>query len=308
MYVFLVFLLIITPDVLARVSGLCSNCHTMHISESARPLENGILPKSKGGRAMDYIAFDSHKRYTYAVVEDKRGRIKWEGKIFTKGAILEFLKTCEPGSSVALETIGNWYWIVDEIEAARCVPKLVHAAKAKLMLGMVNKTDKMDARGLNKLQRTGTLPTVWVPPGDIRDKRELSRARMVLVCQRTGLKQRIHATLAKYGLVIKEVSDIFGIRGREILARKLKLLPPETRMVTQEILDEIDVLDEKIQALEERMRETLLPTLEVKLLMSFPGGGIYFGHGDSIRGGKCGKVSGAWAFSLLCGDGSPSSG
>jgi len=25
---------------------------------------------------------------------------------------------CGPGSPVAVETIGNWYWIVDEIEAA----------------------------------------------------------------------------------------------------------------------------------------------------------------------------------------------
>ena len=85
---------------------------------------------------MNYIAFDSYKRYTYAVVEDKQGRIKWESKILhERGAILEFLKTCEPNSSVALETIGNWYWIVDEIETARCVPKLVHAAKAHARYG-----------------------------------------------------------------------------------------------------------------------------------------------------------------------------
>src|SRR5207245_1927359 len=69
----------------------------------------------------------------------------------------------DPGE-VAVETIGNWYWIVDEIEAAGCVPKLVHARKAKLMMGEINKTDKLDARGLNRLQQAGTLPTVWIPP------------------------------------------------------------------------------------------------------------------------------------------------
>jgi len=55
---------------------------------------------------------------------------------------------------VAVETIGNWYWIVDEIERAEMLPKLVHARKAKLMLGSINKTDKLDARGLNLLQRS----------------------------------------------------------------------------------------------------------------------------------------------------------
>ncbi len=29
---------------------------------------------------MEYIAFDCHKRYTYAVVENERG-IQWEGRI-----------------------------------------------------------------------------------------------------------------------------------------------------------------------------------------------------------------------------------
>ena len=95
---------------------------------------------------------------------------------------------------------------MDEIEAAGQLPPWVHARKAKLMLGMVNKTDKLDAGGLNRLQRTGTLPTVWIPPGVLRDQRDLPRTR---------LKNRIHATLAKYGLRLEGASDLFGRRGRE---------------------------------------------------------------------------------------------
>ncbi|WP_447972738.1 hypothetical protein [Nitrospira sp. Kam-Ns4a] len=53
------------------------------------------------------------------------------------------------------------------------LPQLVHARKAKLMMGMVNNTDKLDAHGLTRLQRTGTLPTVWIPPGVLRDQRDL---------------------------------------------------------------------------------------------------------------------------------------
>jgi transposase len=50
------------------------------------------------------------------------------------------------------------------------------------------------------LQRNGMLPTVRIPPGALRDQRELPRTRMVLVRQRTQLKKRLHATLAKYAL------------------------------------------------------------------------------------------------------------
>jgi len=116
-----------------------------------------------------------------------------------------------------VETIGNWYWITDEIEAAGMGPRLVNARRAKLMSGSINKTDKLDARGINRLQRSGTLPTVWIPPRDLRDARELPRTRMMFVRQRTKLKNRIHANLAKYGLKTDGASDLFGVRGRRIL-------------------------------------------------------------------------------------------
>jgi hypothetical protein len=46
---------------------------------------------------------------------------------------------------------------------------------------MAQTARRLDARGLNRLQRNGTLPTVWIPPGELRDQRELPRTRMVLV-------------------------------------------------------------------------------------------------------------------------------
>jgi transposase len=150
---------------------------------------------------MHYIAFDAHKHYTLASVEQKDGQLLRELQIpHERGALRQFLQRCDPGSPVAVETTGNWYWIVDEIEGAGCAPRLVHARKAKLMMGMINKTDKLDARGLNRLQRAGTLPTVWIPARDLRDWRDLPRTRMVLVRQRTRLKNRIHAVLAKYAV------------------------------------------------------------------------------------------------------------
>ncbi len=151
----------------------------------------------------------------------------------SKGALIEFLAGCERASPVAVETIGNWYWIADEIEAAGMVPRLVHAGKAKAMSGSVNKTDRLDVRGINRLQRSGTLPTVWIPPRELRDARELPRTRMVLAAQRTKIKNRIHANLAKYGVAISEVSDLFGLRGRALLKKRLVELPSETRFATE---------------------------------------------------------------------------
>jgi hypothetical protein len=93
---------------------------------------------------MEYIALDSHKRYSFVSVEEQGGAILREARIdHHRGAVTEFLSAWKPGTPVAVETIGNWYWIVDEIEAAGMVPQLVHARRAKMMLASVNKTDKL---------------------------------------------------------------------------------------------------------------------------------------------------------------------
>jgi len=236
---------------------------------------------------MEYIAFDAHKRYTLASVARPDGGLVREQRIpHERGALQQFLERCEHGSPVAVETIGNWYWIVDEIEAAGCVPKLVHARKAKLMMGEINKTDKLDARGLNRLQRAGTLPTVWIPPGELRDQRDLPRTRMVLVRQRTQLKNRIHATLAKYALHDVEVSDLFGVRGRALLRQRLDLLPPHTAYATQQLLEQVEDLDRRVRGFEERMRTVFTVTPEIQLLMTVSGRGAHPRGRDRTRGGQ----------------------
>jgi len=223
-------------------------------------------------RTMQCIAFDSHKHYTWALVQDEAGKVLREQRInHTRGALQGFLEEFEPGSPVAVETIGNWYWITDEIEAAGMVPRLVNARRAKLMSGSINKTDKLDARGMNRLQRSGTLPTVWIPPRELRDARELPRTRMVLVRQRTKLKNRIHANLAKYGLKTGGVTDLFGVRGRRILAQCLEELPSQTRYATQSLIEELDHLQARIKEFEGRMGELFGEMRDLELIRTLPG-------------------------------------
>jgi transposase len=224
---------------------------------------------------MHYIAFDGHKRYTRALVEDEKGRVIREARIdHERGNIRAFLAQWEEGSPVALETIGNWYWIVDEIESAGMTPHLTHARKAKLMMAMVNKSDRLDCRGLNKLQRTGTLPTVWIPPGPVRDARDLPRTRMVFVRERTRLKNRIHATLAKYGVRIEGISDLFGKRGMEVLWSAITILPEQTRFAVEQVIEQLHQVNRQIDAIECQMSQVFKQSPQISLLMSLPGVGF----------------------------------
>lgn len=242
---------------------------------------------------MENIAFDSHKRYTFCSVENADGVIVEEGRIdHVRGAIGRFLERFTPGSPVAVETIGNWYWIIDEIEEAGMRPKLVHARKAKVMMGCINKTDRLDARGLNRLQHLGRLPTVWIPPGELRDQRDLPRTRMYLVHQRTQLKNRIHSVLGKYGLRVDGVSDIFGKRGRALLGEHIIELPRHTRFVTRLQLGQVERLDGVIGKLDQRIQKVFRPTPEVALLISQPGIGFVLAVVISLEVGDVSRFSG----------------
>jgi transposase len=226
---------------------------------------------------MSIIAFDSHKHYTFARTEDRNGKNVKESRIeHRRGNIARFLRSHQANSPVAVETIGNWYWIIDEIDQAGMQPLLVHARKAKLMLGCINKTDKLDAEGLNKLQRAGTLPTVWIPPGDIRDKRELPRVRMVFGNARTKLKNRIHSVIDKYGLQdeFEDISDIFGVKGTRRLRRVIEQLPENTYYTTVLLLEQLEQTKQKIKAIEARMKELFEETAQIKLLKTMPGVGF----------------------------------
>jgi transposase len=175
---------------------------------------------------------------------------------------------------VAVEATGNWYWIIDEIEQAGLQPLLVNPRKAKLMMGQVNKTDKLDAQGLNRLQRNETLPTVWIPPGKLRDLRELTRTRLVLVAERTRLKNRLSATLAKWGTPASEYSDPYGKSGRAELKKHLEGLPEQTRWVSQQLLMQLDFIGAQVKQLEARLDHLVEVTEEMQWLMSMPGVGV----------------------------------
>lgn len=253
---------------------------------------------------MSIIAFDSHKRYTFARVENDNGENPQEFRIeHRRGNIAGFLSSQQPGSPVAVETIGNWYWIIDEIEQAGMEPRLVHARKAKMMFGCINKTDKLDAKGLNILQRAGTLPTVWIPPCDVRDKRELPRTRMVFARGRTRLKNRIHSVLDKYGLqdAFEDISDIFGKKGRQVLGCVLLQLPPHTCYTTELLLEQLDQTEQKIQAIEARMNKLFKETERHILLETMPGVGFILAVVILQEVGDIGRFGSAERFASYCG-------
>ena len=169
------------------------------------------------------------------------------------------------------------------------------------MMGNANKSDKLDCKGMNRLQRTGTLPMVWIPPSGVRDARELPRTRMVLRAQRTQLKNRVHATLGKYGYRVQEVSDAFGKRGRQIVEQLLSKLPPHTEQALRRILDQLDHVSENLKGIEGQMIEVFSPSPQAQWLKSLPGVGDILAVVIWTEIGTIERFGSAEQFASYCG-------
>ena len=115
------------------------------------------------------------------------------------------------------------------------------------------------------------MPTVWLPPAEIRDERELPRTRMALSRLRARIKNRIHATLAKYALIPTGHSDIFTGRGRKYLEKNSAELPLETGRCVKQELEILDALQGQINILEERIKDRIRLTHSMQLLKTLPG-------------------------------------
>jgi transposase len=217
-----------------------------------------------------FIGCDAHKKFSVFSSIDEKGvygpsvRVGHSRQVFRS-----HLQELPPGSQIALETSGCYYWIVDEMEAGGHHPRLAHALTAKRRMEGRHKTDALDARGLAMLLRNGTLPEVWIPPAELRDQRELLRWRMWLSGTRTRVKNRIHGILQRYNVDL-DFADVFGDQGRVEMLKRAAELPPYSRESLEQQLDLVDQLESQIAECEQSLEQMLYPSAERDLLDTLP--------------------------------------
>jgi transposase len=225
---------------------------------------------------MIHIGLDMHKKFSEVAVMDSGGKILDRRRLFhtDKQGMHDYFSNLAGPITVTLESTRNWYWLYELLEEYAEV-KLASPRKVRLIAEAKVKSDKIDARTLAHLERTGFLPESYIPPREIRDRRELLRYRASLVSIRTGVKNRVHALLDKQG-VFHPFSDLFGKTGREFLDT-LKLRP-----VFQNALDGYLRLIEWLEELEREATAEIMKMIkknvDAKRLMTVPGIGFLIAH------------------------------
>ena len=200
----------------------------------------------------------------------------------------------------AIESMNGARFVHDRLELHGWDVEIADAVKVKGLAPLACKTDRIDAWVLAELCRRDLVPAIWLPDPHVRGERERARWRLHLVRHRSSLKQRVHAVLLAHGRPCP-VSDLFGVRGRQLL-RRLELPEPWAGNV-EASLRLIDTLDGEIADCERELRQLGAEHPYVPLLLSVPGIGWVLAYtiaaeiGDIARFASPRKLSG---YTGLC--------
>jgi transposase len=191
---------------------------------------------------------------------------------------------------VILEATFGWGWLSDELHLLNMQPHLASSRKvAAWREGRgIAKSNKTDADLLSELWnekpifKRGVMKNwweVWLAPREIRDQRELLRHRMTLVQAQTQVKNRIHATLHRHGIV-SELTDLFGVQGRRFLSllAEDETLSLSGRQTLKEDLILLDALRLLIASATRRFRATMKRSEIGQRLMTVPGISTVLGY------------------------------
>jgi len=193
-------------------------------------------------------------------------------------------------TQVAMESTGVYRKPIYYVREERVTCLLVNPAPMKQVPG--RKTNVQDCAWIAQLLEHGLLRGSFVPPAPIRELRDLTRYRKVLIQDRTREATRLHKFLEDAGIKLASVAtDVLGASGRamlealvhgttdpdvlaELARGKLRAKLPALRQalagrfrphhafLVSQLLAHVDYLDETIATVSERIEVTMAPFAE----------------------------------------------
>jgi len=138
-----------------------------------------------------YIGMDVHQATVSIAVMDSRGKVVMDSVIETKaGTILEFVQAVRGTLWVTFEEGTSAAWLHDLLKPH--VAKVVVCDPRKnALLKAGNKNDRIDARKLADLLRSGLLSPVYHEGTGVRTLKELARSYLTITKDLTRVRNRI---------------------------------------------------------------------------------------------------------------------
>lgn len=197
-----------------------------------------------------FIGFDIHKKTASFAIVNQQGKLLNQGKILMANLQQWAEQYLSKEDQVIIEATGNSYHVYDQLSP------LVGEVQIAHMLGMHDRTcsrkknDKLDALKLAKALASGYTHKIWVPPLQVRAKRELASHRHALATHMVSIRNQLRSILYRHGL---------NYAGQDILDQKALTYVEESTLpdmskqqwcsnyrIGQSFLDEIHQLDQQL--------------------------------------------------------------
>lgn len=215
-----------------------------------------------------YAGLDIHKKTCQAIVCTEKGTTVKQGRIPSeKDKIQEFFSEFDT-LTIAIEACNTWEHIFETLESAGHTVVLAHPLKTRVIAESKIKTDKVDAKILSHLLRTGFLPTSYIPKKEIREMRNLVRRRIFLGKCKAKFKNKIYAELLKRGIPYQRGPALFTKQRKQWL-HSLKIPAIDSYIIM------FETIQGEIQKIEKEIKFQGKQYMEIKLLTTIPGIGIY---------------------------------
>ena len=221
------------------------------------------------------VGLDLHKKYSQVEALEESGERRAAARLINEfEAIDGFFRALGEPCRVVLEAGWNWGAMYDWLERVENVVEvqLAHPYGVRAIAAAQVKTDRIDARMLGQLLRVGLIPRAHIPGRQTRQLREAVRQRLFLVRLRTMVKNRIHALLDRHHVVPPPVSDLFGKRGRDYLAKVE--LPGCAQELLRQDLRLLQMLSSEVREAETLLARALHGDRRLELLRTIPGLGV----------------------------------
>lgn len=219
---------------------------------------------------LQLIGIDLAKNVFHLHGVDGNGREVFRKRVY-RDELLESLRAVSP-CKVVMEACGGANHWARSIESLGHIPQLIAPQYVKPFVQR-NKTDWKDAEAICVAARQPHMRFVPRKSVEQQDVQNLHRVRQRLVTARTALVNEVRGLLHEYGITIPRGRRIFAKLLPELLLSCGERLSSLTRETFYELLDEYRGLEERITALERKMKALCAAHPVCHRLTAIPGVG-----------------------------------
>src|SRR5215469_5655153 len=177
---------------------------------------NALSPKeaTQMSRDIKYIGMDVHKEAIVIAVLNSSGKLVMEAVVETKASsLLQFIHSLRSELHVTWEE-GTWAAWLHDLLQPQVAQVLVCDPRRNALLNEGSKSDKVDARKLADLLRTGMLRPVYHGEHGLRTLRELGRSYQTISKDLNRVMNRLKALYRGWGIACAG-TQVYAPRYRE---------------------------------------------------------------------------------------------